>query len=81
MRAPGARVVAVHDGARARADLLQDPAVSVMEDPGDDFGAAHIIVMGITKRRVDWLCELARRQIVKLPEPPTASRETDKPRM
>ena len=37
-------------------------------DP-DGFGDAHVSVMGITKRRVDWLRDLALRRIVKAPGP------------
>jgi hypothetical protein len=48
-------------------DLLADKDVWVIEDPDEDFGDAHVIVMGITKRRVDWLCDLASRRIIKQP--------------
>ncbi|HEX9818596.1 MAG TPA: hypothetical protein VGD07_03180 [Methylomirabilota bacterium] len=60
------------------ADLLEDADVWVMEDHDDDFGDAHVLIMGISKRRVDWLCALGSRRIVKYPapaKPPTADYE------
>jgi hypothetical protein len=50
-------------------ELLTEEGVWVMQDPDDDFGDAHALIMGITKRRIDWLRDLARKRIVKFPGP------------
>lgn len=53
--------------------LHQERDVWVKLDPDDDWGdarEAHVLVMNITKRRVDWLRDLGRQRIVKLPGPP-----------
>ena len=50
-------------------ELVAEDGVWAMEDVDDDFGDAHHLVMGITKRRVDWLRELAIKRIVKFPDP------------
>ncbi len=52
-------------------NLLPEAGVWVMLDPDDDWGDArdaHVLVMGITKRRVDWLWEFGCRQIIKYPD-------------
>ena len=51
------------------ADLIADGDVWVESDPDDDFGDAHALVMGITKRRIDWLRDLGARRIIKRPGP------------
>lgn len=53
-------------------ELLQDRDVWVKLDPDDDWGEAreaHALIMGITKRRIDWLRELGIKLIVKTPGP------------
>lgn len=50
-------------------ELVAETGVWVKLDPDPDFGDAHVSVMGITKRRVDWLRDLAVRAIVKVPGP------------
>ena len=48
-------------------ELRAEPDVWVMADFDEDFGDAHAMVMGITKRRIDWLRALAVQRIVKYP--------------
>jgi hypothetical protein len=50
-------------------ELRAEDGVWVTPDPDEDFGDAHALVMGITKRRIDWLRDLAVQRIVKYPEP------------
>ena len=53
-------------------ELLAEEGVWVKldSDPDPDgLGDAHASVMGITKRRVDWLRDLALKRIVKVPGP------------
>jgi hypothetical protein len=50
-------------------ELVAEDGVWVKLDRDPDFGDAHVSVMGITKRRVDWLRDLALRRIAKAPGP------------
>lgn len=61
-------------------ELLVEDGVWVKVDDDEDFGDAHVLVIGITKRLVDWLRELAIKRIVKKPGPAKpALREQDRP--
>jgi hypothetical protein len=54
-------------------ELLVDDGVWVKLEPDEEWGDArdaHVLVIGITKRRVDWLRELGMRNVVKPPGPP-----------
>ena len=50
-------------------ELIVEPGVWVWPDHDEDYGDAHVLVMGITKGRVDWLRALALKRIVKYPGP------------
>ena len=62
------------------ADLIADRDVWIEVDPDDDFGDAHVLVMGITKRRIDWLRDLGARRIINRPgpaKPPSSEYDPD----
>lgn len=50
-------------------ELRAEQGVWVKPDHDEVFGDAHVLVMGITKRRIDWLRDLALKRIVKYPAP------------